>query len=179
MTAKQQRFVAEYLIDLNATQAAIRSGYSRKTATEQGYRLLRNVHVAGAVQAGQAKVFQHADLRRERVLEEMRRLAFSDLRTLFGESGELRPIRDLTDEQAAAIASVEVTRTRTFKAGQTSVEEAIHKVRAWDKTRALEQLGKHFGILRDTLDIPAVADLAAQLARKVVHEVHPGPSKGA
>ena len=135
--------------------------------------------MAVAVQAGQAKAFQHAELRRERVLEEMRRLAFSDLRGLFDEQDRLKPLRALTDEQAAAIASVEVTRTRSFKSGTTRVEEALHKVRAWDKTRALEQLGKHFGILRDTLDIPAVADLAAQLARKVVHEVHPGPTKGA
>lgn len=51
LTDKQQRFVAEYLIDLNATQAAIRAGYSEKTANEQGNRLLANVSVAPAIQA--------------------------------------------------------------------------------------------------------------------------------
>ena len=55
MTPKQQRFVAEYLVDLNATQAAIRAGYSARTASSQGERLLRNVEVAAALGKAQAK----------------------------------------------------------------------------------------------------------------------------
>ena len=55
LTPKQQRFVEEYLIDLNATQAAIRSGYSEKTAQERSSRLLSNVMVQAAIQEAQSK----------------------------------------------------------------------------------------------------------------------------
>jgi phage terminase small subunit len=69
MTPKQQRFVQEYLIDLNATQAAIRAGYSAKTATEQGSRLLTIVHVADAIAAGQRESAAKAGITRERILQ--------------------------------------------------------------------------------------------------------------
>lgn len=62
LTPKQERFVAEYLVDLNATQAAIRAGYSAKTANEQGARLLANVSIASAIAEAQAK--RAADLNR-------------------------------------------------------------------------------------------------------------------
>jgi len=68
LTAKQERFVAEYLIDLNATQAAIRAGYSEKTATEQGSRLLTNVKVQEAIAAKAGKTAEKLDLSAERVL---------------------------------------------------------------------------------------------------------------
>ena len=61
LTARQQRFVEEYLIDLNATQAAIRAGYSARTAEQQGPRLLGNVGVAGAIAAGRAKATAQAE----------------------------------------------------------------------------------------------------------------------
>lgn len=80
LTPKQQRFVAEYLKDLNATQAAIRSGYSAKTAEQIGSRLLRNVQVRSAVDAGQAKLAGKLEITAEKVmrdLEDMRRAALS------------------------------------------------------------------------------------------------------
>lgn len=68
LTDKQQRFVDEYLIDMNATQAAIRTGYSEKTAKQQGSRLLTNVDVLAAVKAGQAKVAERIEVTQEYVL---------------------------------------------------------------------------------------------------------------
>lgn len=68
LTNKQQRFVAEYLVDLNATQAAIRAGYSQKTAYSQGQRLLKNVEVAKAVSQHAANTSEKLDLSAERVL---------------------------------------------------------------------------------------------------------------
>jgi len=67
MTPKQERFVLEYLVDLNATQAAIRSGYSAKTASQQGERLLRNVEVAEAIEAGKAKTANRLEPERKGV----------------------------------------------------------------------------------------------------------------
>lgn len=71
LTPKQQRFVAEYLIDLNATQAAIRAGYSKKTAQQQSSRLLLNVVVAEAIAKGQAKVSGSLEITAEKVLRNL------------------------------------------------------------------------------------------------------------
>ena len=68
LTAKQERFVAEYLIDLNATQAAIRAGYSEKTARSQGQRMLTNVDVANAIAAGQAERSERTEITQDYVL---------------------------------------------------------------------------------------------------------------
>lgn len=71
LNPKQQRFVAEYLKDLNATQAAIRAGYSERTANEQGSRLLANVSVREAVERGQGKIADKLELTAERVLQDL------------------------------------------------------------------------------------------------------------
>lgn len=72
MTPKQQRFVDEYLIDLNATQAAIRAGYSAKTAQEQGSRLLSNAMIKAAVAAGQQKTSDDLGITREWILQKLK-----------------------------------------------------------------------------------------------------------
>jgi phage terminase small subunit len=150
LTPKRQRFVAEYLKDLNATQAAIRAGYSAKTANREGCRLLANADIAALVADKQSKQLSGADLTATRVLEELRRLAFSDLRGLFDESGNLRPIHTLTEEQAGAIASLEVVK-KNVAAGD-GVVDTIHKLRVWDKTKALDILAKHFGLLKESVE---------------------------
>lgn len=150
LNSKQQRFVAEYLVDLNATQAAIRTGYSAKTAGAQGSRLLTHVEIAAAVQAATSKQLGTAELSAVRVLEEYRRLAFSDVRNLFDAEGNLVPIHALSAEVASALASVEVVK-KNVAAGDGKVD-TIHKVRVWDKTKALDSLAKHFGLLIDKVD---------------------------
>lgn len=150
LTDKQQRFVAEYLKDLNATQAAIRTGYSPKTAQEQGSRLLSNAMIAQAVSDGAAKRLDRAELTAVRVLEEMRRIAFSDIQGLFDAAGNLKPIHELTPDQAAAIASIEVVK-KNVAAGDGQVD-TIHKIKVWDKPKVLDMLGKHFGLLIEKVE---------------------------
>lgn len=150
MNAKQARFVAEYLIDLNATQAAIRAGYSEKTAGSQGFDLLKKPEIAQAVAAGQAKHITTADLTASRVLEEMRRLSFLDLRSLFDDHGNIKPIHELTPEQGACLASVEVVK-KNLAAGDGQTD-TVHKLKVWDKVRSLEMLAKHFGLLVDKME---------------------------
>ena len=123
-------------VDLNATGAAIRAGYSPKVAAQQAYENLRKPEIAAAVAEGKRKQLTAADLSAARVLEELRRLSFSDLRALFDEHGNLRPVHTLSHEQAACIASLEVVKKNlTAGDGQT---DAVIKLRAWDKIRALE-----------------------------------------
>jgi len=78
LNAKQQRFVEEYLVDLNATQAAIRAGYSKRTAEQQGSRLLSNVKVAKAVSKAQEALSERAGITQERVLKRFEQIAFAD-----------------------------------------------------------------------------------------------------
>lgn len=147
ISAKQARFVAEYLIDLNATQAAIRAGYSKKTADVQGPRLLGNVAVSHAVADGTRKQLERADLSAARVLEEYRRLAFIDCRSFLDGSGNLKPVSEWTDEQGAALASFEVI-IKNAEAGDGKTDK-VHKIKLWEKTRALDSLAKHFNLLTE------------------------------
>lgn len=150
MTPKQARFVAEYLVDLNATQAAIRAGYSQKTARVQASDLLLKPDIAGAVAAGKAKQLEDAGLSAARVLEEYRRLAFVDLRSFFDASGNMKPMHELTADQGAALAGLEVI-IKNAEAGD-GVTDRVHKFKVWDKTRSLDSLAKHFGLLTERVE---------------------------
>jgi phage terminase small subunit len=77
LNEKQKRFVKEYLVDLNATQAAIRAGYSKKTAGSQGQRLLKNVEIQTAIQASATRRAQRTEITADRVVEELATVAFS------------------------------------------------------------------------------------------------------
>lgn len=150
LARKHARFVAEYLKDLNATQAAIRAGYSKKTAKAQGSRLLTKADIAQAVASGTAKQLASAELTATRVLEEYRRLAFMDARSFFDDRGNLKPFSELTEEQGSALAGFEAI-IKNAQAGD-GVTDTIHKIKFWDKTRALESLAKHFGLLTEKVE---------------------------
>lgn len=149
LTPKQERFVAEYLIDLNATQAAIRAGYSKKTANRTASDLLTKPDIQALISKGKSKQLEKADLTAVRVIEELRRLALVDTRGFFDERGNLKPIHELTAEQGAALSGIEVI-IKNAKAGDGQTDE-IHKIKLWDKTRALDTLAKHFGLLKETV----------------------------
>ena len=147
LTPRQQRFVEEYLVDLNATQAAIRAGYSKKTAYSQGQRLLKHVEVERAVEEAKAERAEKTGLSADRVLRELAALSFSDVRQLYTDKGKLRPVSEWPDEVAAAVAGLETVH-RNLTAGDSAVE-TILKVKRWDKPRALEMLCKHLGLFEE------------------------------
>jgi phage terminase small subunit len=139
--------VAEYLKDLNATQAAVRTGYSAKTAKQQGSRLLTNAAIAQAIAAGKAQQLETADISAIRVLEEMKRIALVDVRSFFDAHGDVKAMQDLTPEQGSALAGFEVL-IKNAKAGDGQTD-TIHKFKLWDKPRVLELFCKHFGLLEE------------------------------
>lgn len=145
LTPKQQSFVDEYLIDLNATQAAIRAGYSAKTAQEQSSRLLSNVMIQGAVAEAKAARAERVEVQQDDVLRELMRLGFSDLRKVFSSTGSLLPPEEWPDDVAASISSVEVVSRPTSEKDEDGnvVVEHVHKIKVWDKNTALTNLGKH------------------------------------
>lgn len=167
LTPKQERFVAEYLIDLNATQAATRAGYSAKTANEQGARLLTNVSVRSAIEAAKAKRQEKTEITAARVVQEIARLAFFDPRKLLTCDGEPVPIQELDDDTAAAIAGLE-TATEKDRSGEGSTY--IRKYKIADKNSALEKLAKHLGIyeLDNHQKTDALTEVLNRLGRSVL-----------
>jgi phage terminase small subunit len=168
MNAKQQRFVAEYLVDLNATQAAIRAGYSEKTANRIGSHLLSKVDIAAAVADGKAKQLDTADVTAVRVIRELSRIAFSDLRDVYNDGGNLKSPSEWSDDTAAAISGIdiEIRRARTQdESGEWGAwqNEGLAKIKRWDKLRALEMLAKHLGVLKEGTDNAAPAALHIQV----------------
>ena len=143
LTPKQAEFVRQYLVDLNATQAAIRAGYSEKTAYRIGAELLQKTSVAEAIATAQAKREQRTEITADRVVAELAKIAFGSARDVmeWGPNGvTLKSSTELTDEQAAAIAGVSENITQNGSS---------LKLKRHDKVKALELLGRHLGMFTD------------------------------
>lgn len=155
LNAKQQRFAQEYLVDLNATQAAIRAGYSKKAAEVTGHRLLSNAKVASAIAIAQKKRSSRTEITQDRVLEELARIGFSDLRRAFDAHGNLLRPEEWPDDMASAISSVEVV-TKNLGDGEI---ERVHKIRTWDKNTALEKIAKHLNMQAGSNDARVILEV--------------------
>jgi len=154
LTPKQQRFVDEYLIDLNATQAAIRAGYSVATAEQQASRLLRNVKVAALVAERQASIARKLEITQELVARELALLGFAnmlDYVSIGAEGDAFVDLSGLTREQAAAITEVVV---EDFKDGRGEDARDVRRVKfkLADKRAALVDLGRHLGMFKDRVE---------------------------
>ena len=140
LTAKQALFVKEYLLDLNATQAAVRAGYSKKNAARIAVELLNKTHVASAVQKAITKRNERTEISQDRILEELAHIAFGNLGDVveWGPAGvKLKDSKLLTPEQLATIC--EVSETVTVGGGSM-------RIKRHDKMKALELLGRHLGL---------------------------------
>ena len=145
LNPKQVRFVAEWLKDHNGKQAAIRAGYSEKTAEGQASRLLSNAKVRAEVDRRMGKLMNRLEITAERVLQERARLAFFDVRKLLDSTGRPKAINELDDDTAAAIQGLEVANIGNDNVG---IGEVL-KIKMSDKTASLTALEKHLGLYRD------------------------------
>lgn len=158
LTPRQARFVEEFLVDLNATQAAIRAGYSAATANRAGPRLLSNVGIADAIRTAQAARSQRTAITQDRVLLELARVAFGDPRRVMSwgpEGVKLRPSTVLTDDEAAIVAEVSETRTE----GGGSI-----RLKTVSKMEALRLIGQHLGMFPDKLNVNGTVTLPPEWA---------------
>lgn len=160
LTAKQQRFVQEYLVDLNATQAAIRAGYSAKTARSIAQENLTKPDIASAIAAAQQKRALRVEVTQDRVLQELGRLAFFDIRKLYNSDGSLKQPHELDDDAAAVLAGIDVV--EMAGGGEFGGDEGVKhipmytkKAKVWDKAAALGLAMRHLGMLNDKLKIDA------------------------
>lgn len=147
LTEKQQRFVDEYLIDLNATQAAIRAGYSVRTANEQGARLLANVSIQNNISKRMAERSRRTGVNQDRVVIELAKIAFINAADVI-DPDDATIKEGATTDDTAAIQSVKV------KVIPTKEGEGVEReIRLNDKLKALELLGRHLGMWDDRLDV--------------------------
>lgn len=158
-TAKQQRFVDEYLRDLNATAAYKRAGYAAQgnAAEVNAARLLRNAQVQTAVAVAMKARSERTHITQDRVLRELARIAFFDIRRLYNADGTLKRPDQLDDEAAAVLAGVDVVEQMTYSAdgdGElTPTPTLTKKAKVFDKTAALTLAMRHLGMLNDKLEL--------------------------
>lgn len=140
LSAKQQCFVDEYLIDLNATQAAIRAGYSPKTATAIASENLSKPSISAAIACAMAERSKRTGITQDRILEELAKVAFIKLTDIVDDTGKIKA--GATDEDRACIESIKYKRTDT----DTGYSEE-REVKASSKLKAIELLMRHTGML--------------------------------
>lgn len=154
MTKKQKMFIEEYLIDLNATQAAIRAGYSPSTAKDIGCENLAKPNIRAHIDQALAERSKRTGVNADRVVEELAKVAFVNASDIINaEDATLRA--DAAPEDTAAIQSVKV---KTF--GEDGLEREIKMA---DKLKALELLGKHLGMFKDKLEISGLTEEQTKL----------------
>jgi phage terminase small subunit len=146
MTDKQKKFVEEYLIDLNATQAAIRAGYSPNRASEQAHQLLQKTTVQKAIANAMAKRSKRTGVTQDRVVRELAKIAFLDMTQVVDSYGRIKD--DAAPEDRACIESIK------YKSSSGDQGKSVEReVKVASKLKALELLGKHLGMYSDKLSI--------------------------
>lgn len=154
LTPKQELFCKEYIIDLNATRAAIASGYSKKTANRIGPENLSKLVIQEYIKELNKKREQRTEITGDMVIKELAKLAFSDVQNLYNEDGGLKSVPELSPEAAATISSFKATREYQGKDEEGNAEYAtIEEYKRYDKTKSLELLGRHFGLFNDKLKV--------------------------
>ncbi|MBF7694036.1 terminase small subunit [Acinetobacter pollinis] len=167
LTPKQQRFVDEYLIDLNATQAAIRAGYSEKTAKDIGCENLAKPNIKEAIEKAQNKRIARTEITQDMVLQELAKIGFSNMLDYMSitNGGDLvHDFSALTRDQAAAISEVVV---EEYAEGRDEDKREVKKLKfkLADKKSALVEIGRHLGMFKDKVEhsggitVSSVADL--------------------
>ncbi|CUI41364.1 terminase small subunit [Achromobacter xylosoxidans] len=161
LTDKQRRFVDEYLVDLNATQAAIRAGYSQKTARQIGDENLSKPDIAEAVQEAQAARAKRTEITQDMVLRELAKIGFSDIRKIvrWGKT-ELR-VADAGDDEEevteayhglALVSADDIDDDTAAAISEISEGREGLKVKLHDKKGALVDIGRHLGMFKDRIE---------------------------
>lgn len=147
LTKKQQLFVDEYLIDLNATQAAIRAGYSVESASEIGCENLTKPNIQQAIAIAMAERSRRTGVNQDRVVLELAKIAFVKITDIVDpDTGEIR--KDASDDDLACVESIKYKHSDT-DAGRSEERE----VKIASKLKALEKLGQHLGMWNDKIDV--------------------------
>lgn len=168
MTPKQEQFVREYLIDLNATQAAIRCGYSAKTAYAQGSRLLSNAEIVAAIADAKIERCEETKIDAAWVLKRLADEAVADIADLYDDDGELLPVKEwpLIWRQGL-VQGIEVEELFDGHGKERTQIGVVRKVKLSDRVRRVELIGKHVSVkaFEEQIAVTGLDALADRLAR--------------
>ncbi|PJR16808.1 terminase small subunit [Sinorhizobium meliloti] len=139
LNAQQLRFVSEYLIDLNATQAAIRAGYSAKTAHSQGQRLLKHVEAQKAIAEAQYKRAMKTETDAAFVLKRLADEVTADIADLYAEDGSIKPVKEWPLIWRQGLVS-------GIKVAEEGDGVVVREIKLSDRIKRLELLGKHISV---------------------------------
>lgn len=168
LNPRQKRFVKEYLKDLNGTEAALRAGYSKVSAHSIASENLKKPEISAAIAKAQEKRGQKLDITAERVLAEIAKIAFSDMKNFATWNAEGMRVKDSEElEEGLSGCVAEMTQTESKDGGS-------FKFKLHDKTKALEQLAKHLGIF-DIERFKHEKELAAMKNQGILDAVHALP----
>lgn len=175
LTRRQALFVAEYLVDLNATQAAIRAGYSGPTANPVGGQLVHRKNIKAAIEVAQAQRLARVNMTADSVLEEMALLAKSNIEHyVIDDFGNVTLAEGAPAGAMAAIASIK-KKVRHGRDGSITYEVDL---KLWDKPTPLKLMGRHVGLFVERMEhtgkdggpIEAVTEIRRIVVRP--HEIH-------
>ncbi|HCF2415286.1 terminase small subunit [Pseudomonas paraeruginosa] len=153
LTKKQRLFVDEYLLDLNATQAAIRAGYSTRRAAEIGYQLLQRPEVAQAIQAAMAERSKRTEVEADYVIRRLREIDEMDVLDILDDDGSFRSIRDWPKAWRQFLSGIEIAELFEGRGDDRRIAGVLRKVKWPDKLRNLELLSRHVGTESAALDL--------------------------
>ncbi|HFI2197480.1 TPA: terminase small subunit [Pseudomonas aeruginosa] len=153
LTKKQRLFVDEYLLDLNATQATIRAGYSTRRAAEIGYQLLQRPEVAQAIQAAMAERSKRTEVEADYVIRRLREIDEMDVLDILEDDGSFRSIRDWPRAWRQFLSGIEIAELFEGRGDDRRIAGVLRKVKWPDKLRNLELLSRHVGTESAALDI--------------------------
>lgn len=163
LTNRQRKFVDEYLIDLNAKQAAIRAGYSKKTADRIGPELLGKTCVAQQVEKRMRDRAARTQITQDRVLQEYAKIGFFDPRKLFDDDGKPIAIPDLDDDTAAALAGLDVQELYEYDGDEKIFAGYTKKYKLADKRAALDSIARHLGMFTDKSEVSLTAGMTIKV----------------
>jgi len=149
ISPKRRIFIEEYLKDFNGTEAAKRAGYAPNSAYDHAFRLLKRDDIQQEIETRLQKRLEKIGVTKDRVLQEIARLAFGDTRKLFRKDGSLLMPNEWDDDTAAAVAGMEITEEYGGRGEERALTGYTKKVKQWEKTRALELLGRHLKLFGD------------------------------
>jgi phage terminase small subunit len=169
LTDKQEAFVQEYLVDLNATQAAIRAGYSENSAKQIGHELMGKAEIQEALASAMKARADRLEVKADDILRELMFILKSDLAQAYDEDGRVLPVHQMPENFRRALAAVEVDeileRDQADPQGPRVLAGFTKKLKLWDKTKAAEMLGKYLKLWVDKVEHDFTDGLADRLEK--------------
>lgn len=165
LSERANRFIEEFQIDLNATKAAMRAGYSAKTATQAAHKLMKDKRVKKALKYSRQAWADRHGITKDAILQELAALGFANIDTFIDQQdadGDVTiDLTGATKSEMKALASVEVT-TTLHNDGHDKTTETVKKViKLHDKRQALETIAKHLGMFTDNVQVDVKAAAVA------------------